>query len=405
MVLHNRLTHSLKVEQVGLSIYSKFDGELSLDTLADQYAIAAACLAHDLGHPPFGHAGEQELHSIVVCAKHVASPRPYAERLADPCGDCLLEDGFEGNAQSFRILTALEVHKEASSDNPLGLDLTTATLRATSKYPWARGDRAGKGNKWGAYDCDIETLRAIVGSKDNQTLSLDAQIMDWADDISYAVHDIEDFYRTNHIPLEQYQKESQALVDFLEYAQSPGAAGKAEPEALEVLDSLLWVFPKSQFSGSAADFAELDNARGTLLTQFINAAKVKDGALNIDPIQKKVNALVKQFIWYHVIDGPKLTNIQSGQRRVLHDIWDSMRAQAEHAFKVNESGDLNERELRRLPHALRRAIEVGMNQAPGYATKAQKVHRGLLDYIAGLSDADAYHQHAVLRGREPMGHL
>ena len=405
MILHNRLTHSLKVEQVGLSIFSKLDGDEALDGVADHYAIAAACLAHDLGHPPFGHAGEQELHRIVVCDKHLKAPRPSAERALDPCGDCLLEDGFEGNAQSFRILTALEVHKEATSTDPLGLDLTFATLRAVSKYPWARGDHPTKKNKWGAYDCDIQTLRDVVGNDTDQTLSLDAQIMDWADDISYAVHDIEDFYRTNHIPLEQYQKESQALADFLEYAQSEGAAGPAEPEAIVVLNRLLWVFPKSQFSGSADDFAELDNARGTLLTQFINAATVKAGELALDPVQKKVNAIVKQFIWYHVIDGPRLTNIQTGQRRVLREIFDAMREQAEHAFKVNESGDLNERELRRLPHALRRAIEVGMNQRYGYSSKAQKVHRGLLDYIAGLSDADAYHQHAVLKGREPMGHL
>jgi dGTPase len=404
MVLHNRLTHSLKVEQVGLSIYSKLQAEtLGLDELADRSAIAAACLAHDLGHPPFGHAGEQELHAMVTCDFHRESPRPLDERRKKPCTVCLLEDGFEGNAQSFRILAVLAVHKDSGQHpEPVGLDLTAATLRAASKYPWARGDNPAKPVKWGAYDCDIQILDDLTGA--SPKLTLDAQIMDWADDISYAVHDIEDFYRTGHIPLWDYKADREDLKRFLEYALSDSAAGPASEEVLAALNNLLTFFPTSQFTGSQADLAELDAARGILLTQFINGATVVGNNLQIDPIQKQLNAIVKQFIWYHVIDGPRLTNIQSGQRRVLRDIFTAMRGPAERAYRVQASGEPTEKELRSLPYALRTAIDVGMRENT-YSSRTKIVHRGLLDYISGLSDADAYHQHAVLQGREPVGHL
>lgn len=414
MGLHNRLTHSLKVEQVGVSIYSKLTAEHGpLTAIADEYATAAACLAHDLGHPPFGHAGEQELHSLIVCKDHLLTPRTYKERMANPCDGCKLEDGFEGNAQSFRILTALEVHKDPVSPIPFGLDLTSATLRAASKYPWTRGDlrsKKKKDNKWGAYDCDQELLLKLTG--DSQNLTLDAQIMDWADDISYAVHDIEDFYRVNYIPLEQYTEDSQALADFLEYAQESASVGEASEEALTALKKAIFVFPRTHFRASAEDLASLDEARSTLLTNFINAATVVDDQLEIATIQKEVNSLLKQLIWFHVIDSPRLTNIQTGQRRVLREIFQALLAQVEVTYRLNgATGVASERELRRLPAGLRRSIDVGLRQSDaegtgiGYSTRAKTVCRGLIDYIASLSDADAYHQHAVLKGREPMGHL
>jgi dGTPase len=400
-VLHNRLTHSLKVEQVGVALFTKLSAVENLDGRADIHAVAAACLAHDLGHPPFGHAGEEELHRLVVCEQHRAHPRKYVDRLSDPCRECLLEDGFEGNAQSFRILTALAVHKDGNdTDEVLGLDLTAATLSAATKYPWAHGDNPAKLNKWGAYDCDVDVLNQIVGG--SQRLSLDAQIMDWADDISYAVHDIEDFYRTAHIPLDQLKANSDSLAEFLEYAED--RVGVIGDELKKIIENLAFYFPDRRFAGKSKDFIELDMLRGTLLTRFINAAHVDGNDLDLDPVQKRLNSVVKQLIWYHVIDDPRLTNIQTGQRRVLREIFEMLLPQVRDTYRVSSSEEPDDSDLRRLPHELRAAVELSLRQQSKYS-KAQRVTRGLLDYIAGLTDAQAYHEHSILKGREPVGHL
>jgi dGTPase len=408
MLLHNRLTHSLKVEQVGLSLFSKLhENDTSLAATVDRNAIAAACLAHDLGHPPFGHAGEQELHSLVVCRKHRATPRTMSDRRGDPCGTCLLEDGFEGNAQSFRIVTALAVHKswrEVAEDKKFyGMDLTAATLQATTKYPWARGDNPSKRNKWGAYDLDVPTLDLLTGG--SQELALAAQIMDWADDISYAAHDLEDFYRTGHIPLDQYRSRTEAVAEFLEYVESAAVLGPVKKETKEALTGLIELyFPTRRFAGDPEEISDLDELRSQMLTKFIEAATVIGADLQVEDLQADLNRVVKQFTWYHVIDDPKLANIQAGQRRVLREIFHALRAQVVDVYRVGKPGDVDRRGMRRLPRYLQWAVEVALGQ-PGDGTKSERVHRGLIDYIASLSDSDAYHQHSVLKGREPVGHL
>ncbi|WP_075827884.1 deoxyguanosinetriphosphate triphosphohydrolase family protein [Cellulosimicrobium sp. CUA-896] len=401
MALHNRMTHSLKVEQVGFSLYSKLTAQPS-DVDADPDAIRAACLAHDLGHPPFGHAGEQELDRLVVCPEHREGPRTFERRAADPCPNCLLEDGFEGNAQSFRILTALAVHRE-SPGRPIGLDLTRRSLAATTKYPWTRGTSGRKQSKWGGYDCDAGALEWALGSTDADP-TLDAQIMDWADDISYAVHDVEDFFRASLVPVDDYKSNTETLDILLEYVESPRALGPLTGEVKDALTSMLEFFPAARFSGRTEDLAALDRLRGVLLTQFINAASVDAQALVREPIQERLNSILKQLIWFHIIDDPTLSNIQAGQRRVLREIFEALRPVAEEAYGSGGTEPPGEQALRRLPYGLRRAIGVGLSQESGY-TLRQKIVRGLLDYIAGLSDSEAYHLHAVLRGREHAGQL
>lgn len=402
MALHNRLTHSLKVEQVGQSLFTKLVVDYpSLANDADPDAIAAACLAHDIGHPPFGHAGEQELDSLVVCAKHRKEPRSYAARVDDPCSNCALEDGFEGNAQSFRVISVLAIHRD-SEESPTGLDLTRASLQATSKYPWVRGAEGRKRSKWGAYDCDKKILEWSSGS-DSSDSHLSAQVMDWADDISYAVHDLEDFFRIGVIPIDDYRPNSQTLDQFLKYVQSPGALGVLSRAVLDALDNLLTYFPTARFSGRTTDMAILDRLRGRLLTQFISPTEIVDGQVKREEVQERLNEILKQFIWYHVIDEPHLSNIQAGQRRVLRDIFDALLPVAQKAFGSGEK-EPNAQELRRLPFALNRAIGLGIEQDSRY-TLSQKIHRGLLDYISGLSDSEAYALHAVLKGREVAGRI
>lgn len=187
-VFHNRLTHSLKVAQVGRRMAERLILESPHDLVKvcggpDPDTVETAGLAHDLGHPPFGHGGEAAI-----------------DRLMRNHG---LNEGFEGNPQSFRIVTRLAVRYPGQE--PPGLDLTRASLNAILKYPWQWEEAAENKGKWGAYreDSDIfEWAREETGLQQGQR-SVEAELMDWADDITYAVHDLEDFYRANLIPLER----------------------------------------------------------------------------------------------------------------------------------------------------------------------------------------------------------
>src|SRR5690349_22051010 len=124
LLLHNRLTHSLQVAQVARAIAERLGEESGpvVDKLGgcDPDVVEAAALAHDLGHPPFGHLGEQVLDRL---ARHRFG----------------LPDGFEGNAQSFRIVTTTDVR----GPKALGLDLTVAVRAAMLKYPWTRHQELG----------------------------------------------------------------------------------------------------------------------------------------------------------------------------------------------------------------------------------------------------------------------
>jgi len=163
----------------------------------DPDVVEAACLAHDLGHPPFGHAGETEL-------DHLATEHA-------------LTDGFEGNAQSFRIITRLATASSART----GLNLTRATLNAVLKYPWLRNQNLKKRDKWGAYQSEegfFLWARELAESSDEHKFdqSAEAHLMDLADDITYSVHDLDDFYRAGIIPLDRLRADRRERNRFYE---------------------------------------------------------------------------------------------------------------------------------------------------------------------------------------------
>ncbi|MFL6125733.1 deoxyguanosinetriphosphate triphosphohydrolase family protein [Actinophytocola sp.] len=200
-LLHNRLTHSLKVAQVARAIAERLCTDFTplLDKLGgcDPDVVEAAGLAHDLGHPPFGHLGEQVLDRL---SRHRFG----------------LPDGFEGNAQSLRIVTTTDI----GGPSAVGLDLTAAVRGAMLKYPWTRlthpdphprhmatpprgasepPDEPGTGSgKFSVYVTELDDMaqaRAPFAGLAPWQQTVEASVMDLADDIAYAIHDLEDFHR------------------------------------------------------------------------------------------------------------------------------------------------------------------------------------------------------------------
>jgi dGTPase len=237
-----RLTHSLECAQVGRGLGKALG--------CDPDLVETACLAHDLGHPPFGHTGEAAL----------------AEIAADI-------GGFEGNAQSLRILTRLEA-KTFVPDGPTagrsaGLNLTRAALDATCKYPWGRDVNP---RKYGVYEDDRDVFRWLRDGAPTGRRCLEAQVMDWSDDIAYSVHDIEDAIQAGHLRLEVLHDsaERSALTE-LAATRWPEATPDDFAAALDRLTTLA-CWPRS-YNATHRALAALKNATSQLIGRFCEAAE------------------------------------------------------------------------------------------------------------------------------------
>jgi dGTPase len=232
-----RLTHSLECAQIGR--------ELGAALGCDADLVDAACLAHDLGHPPFGHNGELALAQV-----------------AADCG------GFEGNAQSLRLLTRLEAKVPLA-----GLNLTRATLDATLKYPWLAS--AADGLKYGCYDEDAELFDWIRDGASPGRPCLEAQVMDWADDVAYSVHDLEDGLHSGLITLEKLQEQGERMavvkIALADYCR-PGSV--TEAELAETFDRMLALdFWPGSFDGGPQTAAAVKNLTSELIGRFCRAAE------------------------------------------------------------------------------------------------------------------------------------
>jgi dGTPase len=319
---HNRLTHTLQVAQVGRALAEKLhkhSPELAEKLGLDPDVVEAACLAHDLGHPPFGHVAEEILNR------------------------CMGEEaeGFEGNAQSLRIVSQLAFR----SPGYMGLNLTRATLRAILKYPWTYGRRPPEyPNKWGAYQSEIRSFEHATGDGNGGPVqkSPEAGLMDWADDLTYSVHDVEDFYRAGLIPLHLLRPKGEKGSDdpereqFLKYVWSrKDKIGELKELSEAELDNtfrqlgILFFRLESAYDGTRDQRARLRTFTSGLVNRYINGVSLeeKEGrpTLNPDELKSRELAILKQLTWYYVIERPGLAVQQHAQKQIIKYLFNVFR--------------------------------------------------------------------------------
>jgi dGTPase len=291
-----RLTHSLECAQIGR--------ELAIEFGCDPDLVDAACLAHDIGHSPFGHNGEAALNEL---------------------------GGFEGNAQSLRLLTRLEPKIPGA-----GLNLTRATLDATLKYPWFP-DGSGK---YGVYPEDAPAFAWIREGAPEGRRCFEAQIMDWADDIAYSVHDVEDGLHAGLIKFKSLISE-RAVVPVI---ASEMYCDASVPELSEVLDNLLSldIWPR-EFDGTERSLVALKNLTSELIGRFCVAAQLATAKVNqrgrvpiavpvpssltrydsdlIVPRQQRLEcALLKAIAWHYVMGREGAARAQALERELLTEL-------------------------------------------------------------------------------------
>lgn len=217
----------------------------------DPDIVDAACLAHDLGHPPFGHNGERALNEA-----------------AEDIG------GFEGNAQTFRLVARLEP-KVLVNGVSAGLNLTRATLDALTKYPWAKGDGpdpAKSVRKYGVYQDDLEVFDWMRRGAPEGSRCLEAQIMDYSDDVAYSVHDLEDAVVTGRATMEQL-RDSSRLSGIVSQTQEWYGDSFSEEELVAAAERLSeQPFWPREYANSYRGNAAMKDLTSQLIGRFVSSA-------------------------------------------------------------------------------------------------------------------------------------
>jgi dGTPase len=429
LLLHNRLTHSLKVAQIARAIAERLNADPDASALLAKLGgcevdtVEAAALAHDLGHPPFGHLGEAILDRI---ARHRFN----------------LPDGFEGNAQSFRIVTTTD----ARGPSGVGLDLTASVRAALLKYPWTRlrypephpsamavpprgatepPDAAGSGSaKFSAYVTELTDLidaRApFDGRVEPWQQTVEASVMDTADDIAYAIHDLDDFHRVGvlqHATVAAEFGQWQAHAADLAALDADGIAAEERlpGRALEALRRRLherdsWAVDDDAFAEAVAR-VRVELVDGLLAVPFDGSvdaeqalarfsarwtARLVDGIrVTAAPTTRSGHVLLATRQWHEVqvlkfvhrhfvLLRPDLALHQRGQASLLTSLVEELEQWA---------GD--RREADRLPRRLHDLVALAQHQ---YATLA-RTDPGLLAGATGEAPTGPDAVRALARGR------
>ncbi|MEO5833810.1 MAG: deoxyguanosinetriphosphate triphosphohydrolase [Nakamurella sp.] len=352
-VPRTRLTHSLEVAQIAREIGALLGCDADLVDLAG--------LAHDIGHPPFGHNGERAL-----------------DEVADHIG------GFEANAQNLRLLTRLEAKVIGPDGTPLGLNLTRAALDAVVKYPWTRPVAGGK---FGVYADDVATfgwVRATLPiGVDGGARCLEAQAMDWADDVAYSVHDVEDGIHSGRVVLAR-------LTDPAErHAVCANATGRHSSESVSDLEQVLLdlldmpvVDDARRSHGSPEGESALLRMTSELTGRFATGAVLAtrqsagDGPLHrydtdlvVPRLLVAEVAVLKSIAHLYVMQDPVRQELQNQQRRLLVEL----------VLRLVEIG--------------RPALDPGFAEMFAAADSDDQRLRVVVDQVSLLTDAQALARH------------
>jgi dGTPase len=347
-----RLSHSLECAQIGR--------ELGESLGADPDLLETACLSHDMGHPPFGHNGEEALAEV-----------------ATPCG------GFEGNAQSFRLLTRIEAKTVDANGKSLGLNLTRASLDAATKYPWARAENP---RKFGVYDDDTEIFNWVREGAPAGRKCIEAQIMDWSDDCAYSVHDLEDAIFAGQVSVTSFDRDFDILYREMVDGYKSDATKEEVAAALTRLQNLS-CWPAS-FDRTHRALARLKDTTSQLIGRFVLAAELEtrkvhgDGPLtrysaNLEiPREQKIEVdFLKAVAGHYLINAAASQERYAKQQVVIHELVEML-------FKA-------------APNELDPIFEDDWK----IATSDSERLRVVVDQIASLTDPGAYALHAHLSKR------
>ena len=359
--VRNRLTHSLEVAQIARDL------SRALGTHPDIAETAA--LAHDLGHPPFGHNGERAL-----------------SRLSAGRG------GFEGNAQTLRLLTRLEAKTADASGDSVGLNLTRATLDACTKYPWPIADApqpggvhsdgmTREGAKFGVYDDDRPAFDWIRTGVVGRRRCVEAQVMDLADDVAYSVHDVEDGTVARRIDLTRLDRA--AIWETVRSWYSPGVTDDALDDVLARLQAI-GSWPTTSYDGSRRSLAALKNLTSDLIGRFCGAVQQATFAASDGPfVRYHADLVIPEATWteitalkgiasYYVMRADDRVALQARQRELLEELVTVL--------------------LDRAPDELDEAFVADWHTASDDDARLRVV----VDQVASLTDASAFSWHRRL---------
>ena len=344
-----RLSHSLECAQIGR--------ELGESLGADPDLQDTACLAHDLGHPPFGHNGEE---ALAVIAKEFG--------------------GFEGNAQSFRLLVRLEAKTVDVDGKSIGLNLTRASLDGATKYPWPRSQNS---RKFGVYDDDVEVFDWVRMNAPKDKQCIEAQIMDWSDDCAYSVHDLEDAIFVNQISVKNFDRDISQIYRSMTIDYGSDASEQEAQDAHERLANLS-AWPQ-YFDGTHRSLARLKDSTSQLIGRFVLAAEVAtrtvhgDGPLsrygaNLEIPREQVIEVdfLKAIAGHYLINAPHSQERYAAQRLIIAELVQMLTQCA--------------------PRELDSIFVKAWNEASGETARM----RVIIDQVAALTDPGAYALHTRL---------
>ena len=346
-----RLSHSLECAQIGR--------ELGESLGADPDLLETACLSHDLGHPPFGHNGEEALAEVAV-----------------DCG------GFEGNAQSFRLLTRIEAKTVDGDGKSVGLNLTRASLDAATKYPWSNEVNP---RKFGVYADDVEIFSWMRQGAPEGRKCIEAQIMDWSDDCAYSVHDLEDAIFAGQVTVNDFERDFDVLYTVMTNDYKSDATHAEAAAALDRLASLS-CWPRG-FDRTHRSLARLKDTTSQLIGRFVGAAERETRAVHGAGNLSRYNAnlvipreavievdLLKAVAGHYLINAAASQERYEKQQVVIRELVEMLYAKA--------------------PTELDPIFEDDWKRASNDGERLRVV----IDQIASLTDPGAYALHTHLSG-------